>query len=64
MRITNEKGWEIIPGDTGSSRTERSLVFVTCLCVMSLVLSVSILALSRSERVSMCLGCFTLFFLC
>ena len=51
MRITNEKGWEIIPEETGSSRTERSLVLVTRLCVVSFVLFVSILALSRSERV-------------
>ena len=57
MRDTNEKGWETISRETGSSRSERSVVFVIRLCVVSFVLFVSIPALSRPERVSLCLGC-------
>ena len=64
VRITNEKGWETIPEETGSSRTERSLVFVTRLCAVSFVLFVSILALSLSERVSLCSGRLPFVFRC
>jgi len=64
VRITNEKGWESIPEETGSSRIERSLAFGTHLSVVFVVLFVSILILSRFECYSMCLGCLPFVFLC
>ena len=57
MRITNEKGWETIPGETGSSCTERSPAFVTYPSVVFVSLFVSILVLSRFECFTMSLGC-------
>ena len=46
MRTTNEKGWETLPGETGSLCTSECRVFF-----------ISILVLSRFKCYSMCLGC-------